>query len=193
MAPSDKLLKAAMVLGLVVAAFGCGKKDEYASTTGTASPAATGTYETGRTTAAVPTQVMAQVVAMDTQASTITVVPVAGGAVAAPPGEGPRTETPDPTERGAAGAIANRRTIPVDASASADLARVKAGDRVTLLCSDTATGTTGTTGTTTGTTGTTTGTTGATRGALTLTSADLSECKLVTAIMPEAAGSARGR
>jgi hypothetical protein len=207
--------KTAAVLGIVAAAYGCKKKDEYGSSTaaspGTsayASPssdayASPGMGTTGTGSMAAPVAV--EVVAVDTAAGTITVADVMAGAGTGATGTAPGSSR-SASGTSATGGRADNRTLPVQSSARSDLSRVKVGDHVMIMCSDTSGMGTSGMGTTTGTgtTGTGTGATGT--GSMGMASASpgsmgssmtagggLSGCTMVSAIMPETGTSGRGR
>jgi hypothetical protein len=182
--------KTAALLGIVVAAYGCKKKDEYGSS-GTASPGTSAyaspyaspeaTASSSAGTVVAPARIPVNVLAVDTKAPSITVTQATAGPRAAKPGGEPPPDT-NAAARGTAGAIADRRTLAVDPMAAADLSRVKAGDMVTIMCSGTMPGATGTGAADTGTITASPGTPG-----------DLANCTMVTSILTEPGTSARGR
>jgi hypothetical protein len=159
----ERCTKAAAVLAIAAAACGCSKKDEYASAQPAASgspgpgAAATGTASAGRAPLTV------DVVAVDTKVPSITVTSAVAGSSTADDKEAG-------TSRGTAGAIADRRTLPVDPSVSSELSRIEPGQRVDIVCADPVAGP---------------GATGATAAGATPAPSDpLTACVKVTAIMP---------
>lgn len=141
------LSRAAM--GLVVAglAAGCGRKAADTDATAAASPG-TGTYASpapgadgGVGVFTDSTEVTADVIGVDEDAKTITVTAAETGPRAEKPGADDADTDANLAARGTAGAIADRRTLPVSPAAAEMLSRLKPGDRVTLSCStDTAAG-----------------------------------------------------
>jgi hypothetical protein len=154
----------AVVAGILAAAAGCKKKDEYASRPpdAYASPAAP-------SASAASAPVTVEVLAVDAKEPTITVTE-------AIPGSSTADEAEAGTARGTAGAIADRHTLPVDASASAELSKLEPGQRIDIVCAEVppANGI-GATDTTSPPPDT------------------LAGCTRVAAIMTSAAGSSRGR
>jgi hypothetical protein len=127
----NRCTKVVAVLGIVAAAGGCKKKDEYAGgPAGTASPAI-GTEPRG-VAAAGSAPLTVDVLAVDTKAPSITVTEAIAGSSTA-------DEKEAGTTRGTAGAIADRRTLPVEPAAAAGLSRLEPGQRIDIVCAETPT------------------------------------------------------
>lgn len=183
-----------LAVGLVVAGLvaGCGRRDRADSGATAAASPATGAYASpapgadgGVGVFTDSMEVTADVIGVDKDARSITVTEAETGPSADEPGTDTDTETgAHQGTRGTAGAIADRRTLPVGPAAAEMLSHLKPGDRVTLSCStETAAG--GTTGGASG--GGVPGT------ASTIPSPGLEGCATVAAITPRSDGSARGR
>jgi hypothetical protein len=132
-------------------------------------------------------EVTADVIGVDKDSPSITVTEAEAGAPADPPGEDSGAATaagPNVGARGAAGAIAGRRTLPVDPRAAGALSGLGPGDRVTLTCDTT--GAAGAPGA--GAMPPATGAAGAQAGI----TGGLDSCTRVTAITPQGSGG-RGR
>ena len=159
------LWRMAMLLLAAAALMACARKGAEprearpAAAPATAAPAGAGTQGT---TPPVTADVLAEVISVDRSAASITVTAATGGQTASEPGK----ETT--TARGTAGAIADRRTLPVAPSVAGELARFEPGERVMLRCEM------------------------ETRPGLTILLPDLNACRLVTAIAPPAPGAGRG-
>jgi hypothetical protein len=182
-----------IAMGLAVAGLvaGCGRRDG-AGTEAAASPG-TGAYaspvpgaEGGVGVFTDSMEVTADVIGVDEDAKSITVTAAETGPPADRPGadDGDTDEGANQGVRGTAGAIADRRTLPVGPAAVEMLSRLKPGDRVTLSCTTdpAAAGTTG----------------GASGGSLpgpsgTIPSPGLEGCATVAAITSSSDGSSRGR
>jgi hypothetical protein len=114
---------------------GCAGGSDNAPPPSTTAAAAAAAPQTQATAGPQPVFVMAQVVAVDATALTLTVRPSSGATSGAAE---PQRTAASPTEGGTATAPAGQTsTLAVDASARERLRDLKAGDRVSLTCNTT--------------------------------------------------------